>query len=157
MRKHVPIVAAVMAMLLAASVSVTLACSCSLDPAKASQRSLVSQARRDATFVLSGTVLAIEQGMIGVVPARYSLVRMKVDRVWKGRIGGEVVIQTGLGSGDCGYRFEVGQGYLVYGWGELDTIHTDICTRTRGLDEAIGDIKILGRARRPALPRTTPN
>ena len=54
----------------------------------------------------------------------------------------EIVIETGLGGGDCGYDFRRGQDYIVYaskkpdgGW------NTGICTPTRLVESAAEDLK----------------
>ncbi|MET0647277.1 MAG: carboxypeptidase regulatory-like domain-containing protein, partial [Pyrinomonadaceae bacterium] len=49
------------------------------------------------------------------------------------------------GGGDCGYTFEVGKQYLVYGYDSKagGRIGTGICTRTRPLSEAADDLKFL--------------
>ena len=42
-----------------------------------------------------------------------------------------VVIQTGIGFGDCGYQFKLGMSYLVFGHFEHDKLTTNICTPTK--------------------------
>lgn len=44
---------------------------------------------------------------------------------------GKVVVETGIGVGDCGVPFRLGMSYLVYGSYENETLVTNICTRTR--------------------------
>ena len=43
----------------------------------------------------------------------------------------KVVVETGIGFGDCGVPFRLGVSYLVYGHFENDILVTHICTRTR--------------------------
>ena len=45
------------------------------------------------------------------------LVTFRVQRAYKGSLGQEIQISTGLGGGDCGARFAPGVTYLVYGFG----------------------------------------
>ena len=89
----------------------------------------------DAVFV--GTVDAIEihkRPLEGMPDRRYDrkLVHMTVDGVARGVQGTRVDVWTGMGGGDCGFDFKVGQRYVVYAsrhsTGELGT---GICSRTR--------------------------
>jgi len=52
-------------------------------------------------------------------------------------------INTGGGGGDCGYNFQKGQKYLVYAYKNLQTgaLSTNICTRTRLLENAAEDVE----------------
>jgi hypothetical protein len=45
------------------------------------------------------------------------IVTFRVQRRYKGQLGAEVRVTTGLGGGDCGARFAPGLTYLVYGSG----------------------------------------
>ena len=47
---------------------------------------------------------------------RISKYEIKVERVYKGKTVCDTLdIFTGNGGGDCGYRFEIGEKYIVYG------------------------------------------
>ena len=48
----------------------------------------------------------------------------------------------------CGYSFEEGQDYLIYGYeeNEGDPIFTGLCTRTKLLEDAQDEIAVLNRA-----------
>ena len=65
-------------------------------------------------------------------PAIYT---MEVSTLFKGDKG-ITQIQTGHGGPDCGFKFEVGEEYIVYGV-ELNesTIETNRCTRTSNIKE----------------------
>lgn len=99
--------------------------------------------------------------------------RLKVLAAWKGQVPDTVVVATGLGGGDCGAEFTIGDVYLVYayawkrrpasnedseGWVEvrgsrhLDTVSTNICTRTRSYSRAADDSAQLGV---PTIDRTS--
>jgi hypothetical protein len=43
----------------------------------------------------------------------------------------KIVVETGIGFGDCGVPFRLGVSYLVYGHFKNETLATHICTRTR--------------------------
>jgi hypothetical protein len=74
-------------------------------------------------------------------------VRISIQDNYKGMFSKdeEVIIETGLGKGDCGYIFSIGSRYLIYGSHQerylnkklvKDTIlFTNICTRTDLLTE----------------------
>lgn len=63
--------------------------------------------------------------------------------VYKGKIKKEIIeITTGIGRGDCGFPFQLGETYLIYSsfentyfeQGEKvpNYLYTNICTRTTG-------------------------
>jgi hypothetical protein len=66
-----------------------------------------------------------------------------VERPLRGVEGAQVAVGTGLGGGDCGYGFRVGERYLVYAYREQKTgkLSTGICTRTRPLARANEDLQ----------------
>ena len=67
-----------------------------------------------------------------------------VERVWRGPGARTVTILTGRGGGDCGYPFERGRDYLVYGYrNDSDVWSTDICTRTSEVADAAEDLSLL--------------
>jgi hypothetical protein len=69
-------------------------------------------------------------------------VRFHVDRYWKGDKTREVTVHTDMAG--CGPHFEVGQKYLVYGFGkELETANTI----TRELRLAGEDLRAIGRGK----------
>ena len=59
-----------------------------------------------------------------------------------------------MGGGDCGYRFsrEQKDGYLVYCHQSRNAaaLSTNICTRTRLITQAKGDLEAIGKAKPPA-------
>jgi hypothetical protein len=80
---------------------------------------------------------------------------VKCIRVYKGYIKDSIIkIITGLGSGDCGYEFCIGNEYIIYcsfeskyyeqGNPVRKFLYTDICRRTR-LANDIQEIKLLNR------------
>lgn len=120
------------------------ACTCALPYPQQSLRRQVRTALGEARAVFSGKVIEVRDD-----PETSSVVvRLKVERVWKGSPPAEVRVVTGRGGGDCGYRFEVGESYLVYahsaGAGGLGT---NICQRTARLSEAAKDLQVLGRGK----------
>ena len=76
------------------------------------------------------------------------VVEFDVLSSWKGPDRDHIVVRTGAGGGDCGYRFHEGVSYLVYAYGKKDTIGTSICSRTRPGRSAQSDLTALGTASR---------
>lgn len=74
----------------------------------------------------------------------------------------EIMIETGLGGGDCGYRFDRGVEYIVYAHGQpKGGLRTGICSPTRPVKDAAEDPKYFRQpqtqspAVRSVLPRST--
>jgi hypothetical protein len=74
------------------------------------------------------------------------VVRFAIKEAWNGIPTGEkeIEVETGLGGGDCGYRFERGEDYLVYAYrSPQGKLATGICSRTRRLSDADEDLNYL--------------
>jgi hypothetical protein len=84
-------------------------------------------------------------------PREYGLeVELAVDRVWKGVLPQTATVLTGRGGGDCGYPFRIGESYLVYLYPYDERWEdTSICSRTRRLSAAAGDLALLGAPTAP--------
>src|SRR5689334_10779711 len=70
----------------------------------------------DAVF--AGTVVGIDQTtreMGAGFPVSRRLVRFQVSKSYRGNVGSAAMVETGMGGGDCGYHFEPGHAYLVFG------------------------------------------
>jgi hypothetical protein len=72
------------------------------------------------------------------------LVSFSNVRFYRGQSHGQVQVETGLGGGDCGYPFKVGQSYVV----EADTIAsgrmiTGICDATNLLESSGAAVRFL--------------
>lgn len=114
------------------------ACSCVENPG-------VEVSFEQSQAVFSGKVLDIQRnegkGNYG------RLVHFKVRQTWKGIEDSQVIIVTGWGDGDCGFDFQVGQEYLVYGnesemYGEKALVALS-CSRTSEINLAQDDLQIL--------------
>ena len=96
-----------------------------------------------ADAVLIGRVLSVVDAPDGQW-AR--VVRVAVSESFIGGHTGEIEVRTGMGGGDCGYRFDVGSTYVVYAHrtdaGELTT---SICSRTAKTALNGGEISMLRR------------
>jgi len=151
MRKHVLASLAVFAFVLALSER-ALGCECvPQPPEKPSPEEARAAMVKDfdgATAVFAGKV----------VEADLLKVKFKVERSWKGSVGKEFVLSTGVRKyedgafsiSSCDYHFKVGDEYLVYaypvdpGWHPDSTdLQARQCTRTRLLKDAEQDVEML--------------
>lgn len=106
------------------------ACSCVMPPGP--------EAARDASdAVFSGKVTGIARS------GRMLEVTIQVDRAWKGAPCGELTLETAADGATCGFGFEEGKSYLVYA-AEEGGLTTNLCTRTRSIDQAEEDLAALG-------------
>lgn len=92
---------------------------------------------------------AIFEGVVDSVeldPAtRSRIVRIGVTQAWRGVRSEHVEVVTAADEAGCGYAFEVGRAYLVYGSGMEGARHrVSLCSRTRPMDEAGEDRSALG-------------
>lgn len=56
-------------------------------------------------------------------------ITFQVAKVYKGEIGSDVVVTTGLGGGDCGARYSAGISYLVYADGpSIPDLRVGLCS-----------------------------
>ena len=97
-----------------------------------------------AAAVFVGTVVAIEKRQLTNREDPYSnQVKISVEESFRGVVGNEVVLLTGMGS--CDVYFKVGQQYLVYAQKSSieNRLTTSTCTRTRLLAEASEDLSYL--------------
>jgi hypothetical protein len=91
----------------------------------------------------SGTVMPVRAVSL-TASGQQMVVKMQVQRTYRGVQGGTVTVVTGIGGGDCGFEFEVGKSYIVHAdenpAGEL---FTSICTATEALDDAGPQLRVL--------------
>jgi len=136
-------------LLLASSVS---PCTCEIDPPNKAIEALVSEELAQADAVFQGTVTSIEKFPLEVMPKtlpgkRFDQYRVtfKVRKSWKSVKQNVFILWTGLGHGDCGFDFRIGESYLVYEFQVEGTYaQANICTRTQSSKEAVADEKVLG-------------
>lgn len=141
---------AVAALLASACTSATAACAVPPRPADLQRDVALAVASSAAIFV--GEVRAVEYADIATEekPA-VQLVRLTAHAWWKGSGVREVVLHTsnyrhadGSFSREAHeFRYETGQRYLVYAYEYDGKLFANICTRTRRLDRAAGDIGAL--------------
>jgi hypothetical protein len=73
------------------------------------------------------------------------LVVFTMDRAFRGVDGVTAEVATGMGGGDCGYPFRVGERYIVYAFRTRDgsRLAASICSRTRPAAGAVEDLKFI--------------
>jgi hypothetical protein len=112
------------------------------------------QAAWTATAVFAGTVVDLtreqrppdEHGVVQMngylgTQATFDVAEGFVGMSGRGR---RVLIRTGMGGGDCGYGFRLGQTYVVYAYSAPDgRLTTGICTRTALIENAGDDLAYL--------------
>ncbi len=119
------------------------ACSCS-EPNPVSE----DLKRSDAVFM--GEVLHVRTEQTG------SAVEFKVDRAWKGVSTENITVVTADSGASCGYNFEEGKEYLVYGLGK-DPTSVSLCSRTTLVKEAYADLSALGSGYTPTGNSVNPD
>jgi hypothetical protein len=118
------------------------ACSCANEPPPC-------EAFTEATAIFVGKVIgAAQQNEVVNKNGSKTIydvgsIRFAVQEAFVGIKGTEATIQSGTGGGDCGYWFRRGETYLIYAYGELDNLSTNICTRTRLITVAEEDLIFL--------------
>jgi hypothetical protein len=146
MRKIILTSLAVFALSLAAE-GVAFACEC--PPPGVPVGKSRPQAMREALVEDLNAAFAVFAGE--VVELDTFKVKFKVNRIWKGGFGEEVVMRTGAekhGRGvsinGCDYSFELGGKYLVYAYGgSAAEMKAGVCSRTKELSQAEQEIKEL--------------
>lgn len=153
------------------SSEVAFACSCvPPPPGIKTPRELAEWRTQGVSAIFEGTVQGLEiksqllEASAGdVVPANLEettpvmQVSFSVSRSYRGVQQQNVQVETGLGGGDCGFRFEKGKRYLVYAYkNDSGRLSTGICTATALLDESQANIAYLrGEAMVPDVPRSS--
>lgn len=139
--KRVTMLLAAFGLMLAGHTSAS-ACVCDLPLKRVSLKKAVAKAMSESALVFSGQVIELDD----------SMVKFRVERLWKGAPAGEVVlINAGAGKapdGDriissCAYNFRMGEKYLVYAFGSGGKLQTHKCTRTAVLEDAAEDFETL--------------
>jgi len=132
-----------MMVLLIALVHSADACSCFSAPVTAGYRS--------ADIIVVGR---LRQRLDEYGPLSYrAYYSFSVSRTIKGTHLDTVVIETGIGGGDCGYHFREDVEYLIYASRRKGEYVTSICSRTAPL--AAANVDVLFFSRLPAILRVS--
>ena len=111
--------------------------SLSLTPTVKCPRSAASASEelKAATSVFSGRAIKVSEA------EGRRVAEFDVERVWKGAVSRRLSVHTGTHL--YGSRFQEGETYLVYAFGEKE-LSTSSCTRTKPLSSASQDLAELG-------------
>lgn len=108
---------------------------------------------KSAAAVFAGKVVDIKIDQVKSIKR----VTIEVSTSWKGEIGKRVVVLTAVHGATCGYGFQKDKAYLVYCYatprekkkGVPQILRTNICTRTKPMTNAAGDLKEIGKGTKP--------
>ena len=131
---------------IALSASDISACTCDLLIGNKSLEKQVKEAYKKSSAVFIGEVIEV----IKNPNVFFVEVRFKVEKTWNSESENEITITTGRGNGDCGYKFEVGEKYLVYAYGDKNNLGTNICRRTSFLS-GNKDIELLNKIKKSKI------
>lgn len=104
----------------------------------------------DATHVFTGLVTEVGESRVrhggseSIRPFFYKRARLKVEESFRDAKDRTIEVLTARGGSDCGYKFVVGQRYLVYakqrddGW-----LYTSVCNGTKPLAGAAADLSFI--------------
>lgn len=125
------------AVLLIFNVSTAMACLCQGE----SPKRTIKKLRKTATVIFSGTVTEVtkemKEGRLGYWAT------LKVKQSWKSDRVEEIRVYT---TGGCKAWFETGRTYMVYAQpDESNRLSTNVCMRTRIIEYAAEDLKLLGK------------
>ncbi len=90
---------------------------------------------QDSDAVFSGMVLDVNSTSLELVN-----VTLAVSHAWKGASGSTVALTTSSSGASCGFSFQRGVEYLVYAKNLSGQLNTGLCSGTKLLSEAQGDI-----------------
>jgi len=77
---------------------------------------IVSSIILDKNGILSENIYVKDSTAEGGSPVNIMKYMLKLKKCYKGKIASDtIIVFTGMGSGDCGYRFETGKSYTVFG------------------------------------------
>jgi len=109
----------------------------------------VAQEVEISSAVFSGKVIEIKRHDRTEDPLGQVEVVFEVNKSWKGVDKRSISVFTGSNSASCGYGFKKGLTYLVYtGGSPQGQLSTSICSRTKRLNKAREDLRILGVGKR---------
>ena len=119
----------------------TVACSCRFGGASPCEEYW----RMEVVFIGTVTKIATVPKKEGAHEYQNRLVSFAVGERFRGIHAEQAEALTGLGGGDCGYSFRVGETYLVYAYRDKENgqLGTSICTRTRALAQATDDLNYI--------------
>lgn len=152
------------------SATKVLACSCVSMPDE-NVSDAVKYSAKQSTMVFAGKVVGFEYRK--GIPNQYIesrekdsgkhidyetlVVKFQVEQWWKGETPSEIFLVTDntrnsdgtTSNSSCDYNFKEGESYLIYAYGKQSELRTNYCSRTRPLNKAEEDLKILSEGKKP--------
>jgi hypothetical protein len=128
------------------SVNAAMACKCSpfpstittyraIDEWRINQSSVIFEGKVESLKVTGWPIKPVAGETVSIIPR--VTVSFSSVHVYRGETPAELVVETGLGGGDCGYAFAPGESYLVFAWKEENgRLSTSICSGTKLLEDA---------------------
>jgi hypothetical protein len=111
------------------------------------------QSFKESSAIFDGKIISVRDFETNYFSISLKIYSVQVENIYKGRLSKDTIeIISGLGDGDCGFLFEIGQKYILYCYIDeefsvkvnLDpkSLSTDICKRTkRASSDEINEIK----------------
>lgn len=91
----------------------------------------ITQEIENADMIFTGTVIR--------KPNTYPIYdSFKITEIFKGNKTDSITIETGIGGGDCGMEFQIGQSYLVYS----RNLETSRCRRNALVENTSDIVKL---------------
>jgi len=132
-------------------------CTCLKPPPDATARDMAQGHVQSSDAIFEGTVrdtelkwTLLEAPVGGLVSADLDQqepvlqVKFDVSRSYKGADRKDLVLTTGIGGGDCGFEFRIGQQYLVYAYADKPgDLSTGICSGTGLLQQSQSNLSYL--------------
>lgn len=112
---------------------------------KTDPNEVVFEGRVDKQELVDGSVGPPAGAMSMTTGESYRLVSLSVDRDYQGAGHDKVTLITGIGGGDCGFDFRMGEKYLVYARPDESgkSLFTSICSNTDTIDRAAPILRFL--------------
>ena len=130
------------AALLAGAFAASLGASGTLHACSCTNQNTIPQETAAATTVFFGRVTGIRPAGDGI----NVLVTMTPLLRWKGGLAASVTVMTGANDGLCGFHFDIGLDYVVFGWQQAApsvVLFTHSCTYDMRADAALA-VQTLG-------------
>lgn len=113
----------------------SFACSCG-------PKAELMEARETSSLVFMGQVVKV---VLSVLKPGQNEVHFKIEKIFKLEDDGRpkkdtVVIYTSIEEALCGFHFITGRDYLVFATGTPAQYKTDLCTRTKLLEDVLLDV-----------------
>jgi hypothetical protein len=116
----------------------------------------IEEAVKNSAAIFEGRVIEIKVGADeNGVSTRTNQIRFRIVRSWKGVQQEEIIVRTMNNEAACGYGFRANQSYLVFADGNSSGLLAGLCSRTKPIEKADEEIRVLGMGEVPVSPQLT--